>query len=318
MCLFPKIIKNRKYTKTKKNGGVIPAIKDKRVQYVPVGCGKCMECRKQRARQWNVRLHEEIKTNKNGKFITLTFTDESLEKIAKTITGLSGYNLENEIATKATRWFLERWRKKYKKSVRHWFVTELGQTNTERIHIHGLLFTNETEETIQKLWQYGRIGIGEYVNEKTINYITKYVTKQDGKHKEYESKILTSAGIGKNYIKSAQAQKNKYKENGTKETYTTNQGIQLNLPIYYRNQIYTEEEREKLWLEKLDEQIRWVDGRKSDISNNENHYYELLKEARRKNQELGYGTNHINWERKRYENERRNINKLKQINKKKG
>ena len=43
--------------------------------------------------------------------------------------------IEDGIATLAVRRFLERWRKKYKKSVKHWFVTELGGKFTERIHL---------------------------------------------------------------------------------------------------------------------------------------------------------------------------------------
>ena len=248
MCLYPKIIQNRKYTKTKKNGGVIPAVYDKRVLYVPAGCGKCMECRKQKARQWQVRLQEDIKKNKNGKFVTLTLSEESITNLQNEIKGITGYNLDNEIATKATRRFLERWRKKYKKSLRHWLVTELGQTSTERVHLHGIVWTDEIED-ISKIWQYGFITIGQqrwnkgiqltngesYVNEKTINYITKYVTKRDEKHKEYESKILTSPGIGKDYIDSGRAKRNKYNHENTKEEYRTRQGIKLNLPIYYRN-----------------------------------------------------------------------------------
>ena len=62
MCLYPKLIANPKYSATKKNGGVIPKMKDKRVGYVPIGCGKCMECTKQKARDWSVRLQEEIRT----------------------------------------------------------------------------------------------------------------------------------------------------------------------------------------------------------------------------------------------------------------
>ena len=34
MCLYPKLIKNKKYTKSKKNGGVIPAVSDNRVLWV--------------------------------------------------------------------------------------------------------------------------------------------------------------------------------------------------------------------------------------------------------------------------------------------
>ena len=48
MCLYPKLINNRKYTATKKNGGVIPAINDKRTLLVPVGCGNCMECKRKK------------------------------------------------------------------------------------------------------------------------------------------------------------------------------------------------------------------------------------------------------------------------------
>lgn len=58
MCLYPKLIKNRKYIKNKKNKGKIPPlpkilvnsklIDDARVVLVPVGCGKCMECMKKK------------------------------------------------------------------------------------------------------------------------------------------------------------------------------------------------------------------------------------------------------------------------------
>ena len=141
-------------------GGVVPKMNDKRIGMVPIGCGNCMECRKQKTREWQVRLSEEIRHDDSGQFVTMSFTDESLLELQgvienETFETLNGYNLDNEIATKATRRFLERWRKKYKKSVKHWLITELGQTNTERIHLHGILFTKETKEEIQKIWKYG-------------------------------------------------------------------------------------------------------------------------------------------------------------------
>ena len=266
MCLYPKLIKNRKYITNKKNKGIVPKIKDKRVLLVPVSCGKCMECKKKKSRDWQVRLSEEIRHNKNGKFVTFTFSDASLKLLAKEVQGLDGYELENEIARIAVRRFLERWRKKFKKSVRHWLITELGQTSTERIHLHGLLFTNENKETINERWGYGHTWKGDYVNEKTINYIVKYLHKQDGKHKEYMPKMFTSAGIGKGYTERTDSKRNAFKGKETKEDYRCKTGAKVGLPIYYRNKIYTEEEREKLWLQKLDENIRWVDGVKIDIS----------------------------------------------------
>ena len=143
MCLYPRLIKNRKYTSNKKNGGNIPPILDDRVKYVPVGCGNCIECRKQKAREWNVRLLEDIKTHRNGKFITLTFSDKAYADLAEVYKNkLDGYNLDNAIATLATRRILERYRKKYKKTIRHWLVTELGHNGTENIHLHGIIWTD--------------------------------------------------------------------------------------------------------------------------------------------------------------------------------
>lgn len=244
MCLYPKLIKNRKYIANKKNGGIIPAVSDLRVLMVPVGCGKCMECKKQKKINWLARLNEEIKYNKNAKFITFTFSDESMNELGKNIK-LDGYNLENAIVKKAVRRFLERYRKENKKSIKHWLTTELGQNNTERIHIHGILFTDKKKEEIEKHWKYGRTDIkdntnGGFVNEQTINYIVKYITKTDAKHKEYEPIILCSPGIGNKYTESYNSKLNKYNENETDETYKLKDGRKIGLPIYYRNKIYIE------------------------------------------------------------------------------
>lgn len=315
MCIYNKLIKNRRYIPNKKNGGQVPPVYDKRVLLVPVGCGKCIECKQKKAREWTVRLNEEIRENKNGKFITLTFSDESIKQLSEEIKGLSGYDLDNEIATLAIRRFLERWRKKYKKSVRHWIATEIGGNGTENIHMHGILWTNESKETINEIWKYGHTWEGEYVNERTINYIVKYISKVDEKHKEYNSKILTSAGIGGGYMKRIDSERNKYRGKETREVYKTRQGIKMALPIYYRNKIYSEEEKEKLWLDKLDKEERYVGGVKIDISKGEEEYNRAVIEHRKVNKKLGYGDDKRNWSLKEYENKRRNFNLLKRLKK---
>ena len=152
MCLYPTFVKNKKYTATKKNGGIIPVIYDIRTIYVPIGCQNCSECRTQKAREWQVRLMEDIKTHTNGKFITLTFSDknmrkwhdkiqteiddaidklkkgrnwgnEEIRKIEKLNKMRTGYELDNQIATRAMRMFNERWRKKHKHAIRHWTIS---------------------------------------------------------------------------------------------------------------------------------------------------------------------------------------------------
>ena len=85
MCLYPKLIQNKKYTANKKNGGKIPVMKDKRVQWVAVGCGKCMECLEMKGREWRVRLHEEYKSNRECELVTLTYSEEALKELDKAV-----------------------------------------------------------------------------------------------------------------------------------------------------------------------------------------------------------------------------------------
>lgn len=319
MCLYPKLIKNKKYLPNKKNGGNVPIAEDDRVLYVPVGCGRCFECRRQKRREWQVRLTEDIKINNRCLFVTLSFSEQSLDSLEKDIKWDDSYYIRcNEIARLAIRRFLERWRKKYKKSVRHWLITELGQNNTERLHIHGLLWTEESKEVIEDIWKYGNVWIGDYVNERTINYIVKYLSKSDGVHKNYVPKMFVSKGIGSDYIKSVNAKRNVFKEKETVETYVNRKGFKFGLPVYYRNKLYNDDERERLWLQKLDEEIRFVDGVKIDVSDSEEEYVHVREEARAKNLRLGYGTDESGRDEKEYMRRIRFVkhitNKVKNVN----
>lgn len=329
MCLYPKLIDNPKYKRNKKNKGIIPPIIDERVKKVPIGCQNCIECRKQKAREWQIRMHEEIRKGNKGYFVTLTFSNESINKIINlpenkqrvNLKELSGYELDNEIATQGVRLFLERWRKKYKKSLRHWFATELGHNGTENIHIHGIVWTDEPFKMISKIWEYGFVFPNlekdirkNYVNEKTVNYIIKYVSKPDLKHTGFKSKILTSAGIGNNYLERNDWKHNVFKDKNTNETYKTRDGIKMALPIYYRNKIYNEIEREKLWLIKLDKNERWVCGERVKADDFK-AYDRLLKYYRKLNSEYKYGNDEKNWDREIYERQRRALMYEKRLSK---
>jgi hypothetical protein len=316
MCLYPTIVLNPKYKKNKKNRGNIPRLTDPRAKWVPIGCKNCIECRKQKAREWQVRLLEEIKVNKNGKFVCLTFSNKYITELYNEVKG-TGYEKDNNVAALAVRRFLERWRKSTGKSVRHWLVTELGTTRTEHLHLHGILFTNESAEFIQEKWKYGNVWQGykgkpSYVNAKTINYVIKYVTKYDIKHRFYKQAILCSAGIGRNYTETEAAKKTKFNGNKTKTTYTTETGHQIAMPIYWRNKIYTEKEREKLWMQQLDKGKRYVLKQEIDVTTEkgEEEYKNALIWAQKINTQKGYGKKVWNWDLEKYENERR---KLKQL-----
>ena len=79
---------------------------------------------------------ETVRQTPNAYFLTLTIDDKSYKQISKK------YKLkdDNDIATKAIRLCLERVRKLTGKSVKHWFITELGHEKTERLHLHGIVW----------------------------------------------------------------------------------------------------------------------------------------------------------------------------------
>lgn len=279
---------------TKKNGYKPPICKDERLRYVTAACGKCYECRKQKGRAWQVRLGEEVRNDPDVIFVTLTISDESWEKLRKKYS----YSSEDDYIKKMVRLFLERIRKETKKSVKHWLTTERGEQNTERYHLHGLIWGDKDGTLTTRHWQYGFVYIGEYVNERTCNYVTKYITKRDEKHKDFVPITLCSPGIGEGYLKRSDSELNRYRENKTNETYRLRNGVKINLPIYYRNKIYSEEEREKLFIEKIEKGKVWICGIECDISD-EAAYTQILQEQQLEKQKI-HGDNPEQWEVAKY------------------
>ena len=308
MCLYPKLVLNPKYLANKKNGGYPPKMRDSRLKYVAVGCGQCMECRKQKANEWKVRLTEELKVQKEAVFVTLTFAPEELQKLIEENKVGSECNA---VAGLAVRRFLERYRKRYKKSIRHWLITELGQDNSERIHLHGILFKEISNEELSELWHYGHADRGYKVDGSTISYIVKYVTKIDEKHKTFKPQMFVSAGIGKNFINSVNAENCRFDGKNTFEAYKMPNGTLKGLPIYYRNKLYTEEQREQLWLNRMDKQEIWINGLATSIKTKEG--VELLEKRRQTAQELnkrlGFGDDSKEWKREEYNVTLRMLNK---------
>lgn len=326
MCLYPKKMINRKYTCTKKNEYVMPdftvghsvplppeigrdtegyPIYDERILEVEIPCGHCIECRKQKAAEWRARICEEINVHKYNYFVTLTFNPEELLKLAD---NMSEEQL-NRIATKAVRRHLERYRKDYKKSLKHWYITELGHQGTERIHLHGIIFADhkltfgEPDENNMRdwsYWRYGKIFVGNYVNMKTANYIVKYMTKIDDDHKGFEGVILCSPGIGKNWLEKHKNDPTyKYMPGRTRSDYRLNNGAKTKLPTYYRNHLFNEEEKEKIWRDFLDTgKISIMGIEHKDLSNKT--LGNIMDRAQETNIELGYGSDSDEWKKQDY------------------
>jgi len=138
-------------------------------------CGKCTECKSQRAAEWAIRARHEISLHNENCFITLTYNDE---------------NLPSEILSKEPfQKFMKRLRKHTKTDVRYMVSHEYGE-QYHRPHHHVILFgynppnqkftrTSPSGEKLfistelDKLWNHGFHSIGQ-ANEKTAYYIASY------------------------------------------------------------------------------------------------------------------------------------------------
>lgn len=280
-CLYSKLVLNPKYLPNKKNNYNPPKCTDERIRYVPVSCGRCIECRKKRRREWMVRLSEELRGGKKPPlFVTLTISNDQLQRVKGDA---------NTKATRFVRWFLENIRKKTRKSAKHYLVTELGEEKG-RIHLHGFIWADK--ELVKKSWIYGYIHIGDFVNEKSINYMTKYMMKKSI-DKNFIPKVLASKGIGKGYLSREDAKRNKYKGKNTDETYRFRNGSKMYLPQYYRDKIYSDKEKEELWVDKIEKEEVYIC--KEKVNPNEEEYYEILNYHRKRTEKI-LGDNPQEWE----------------------
>ena len=72
-------------------------------------------------------------------------------------------------------------------------------------------------------WIDGYKYYGRYVNEKTINYVSKYMTKKAEDNPDYISIVLCSKGLGANYAKENQL-KHRWNKEKTIVTYKAHNG----------------------------------------------------------------------------------------------
>lgn len=178
-------------------------------EFLVVPCGSCYNCRKARASSWRSRLLLEqlYGKHKNALFITLTLDNEHLSSF-------------RDDPAAFWRRFRDRFRKEYRRTPVWWFTTELGERNG-RLHLHGIIWDapfyisssvwRSREKMAQKLsssWKYGSVWV-DYASDKTMGYITKYITKTSVKENgkihhltvnwNFRPKVFCSPGIGRRW-----------------------------------------------------------------------------------------------------------------------
>lgn len=226
VCLFPSTIVNPHYVKYpfELENSIVP-----HDYYITIPCGRCPFCRKKKANEWKFRLLQEIRylKGKHNKFVsyeegrsyfvTLTFSERY-------------YNRFKDDVGRAIRLFVERYRKVYGHSLRHWFVTELGGENA-RLHLHGVIFNPDFDaplssfsrvvlkkcgkgkygrflkhdgkvkalnKWLRRFWKYGNTWV-DVVRPETIGYVVKYILKPSEHDLMFMPRVYASPGLGKSY-----------------------------------------------------------------------------------------------------------------------
>lgn len=206
--------------------------------HIIVPCRRCHECLRSDAQQWRFRLEQESKKYSPSSrhiFVTLTFNDHYYD-----------YNNPTDIS-RYLREFSDTLYLRFGRRLRHWYVTELGEKR-HRLHLHGIIydFPRITENGYElkgkllnswfedNLWKFGFVWIG-YVDNRTFNYVTKYITKPQKTDWYHKPRVFCSPRLGSD--DSLVLDKLKSLSLTTGDFLYAKNGKSRFLPKYYRNQL---------------------------------------------------------------------------------
>lgn len=227
-------------------------------RYVAFPCGKCIACRINKKREWTLRLQHETAFADSAYFITLTYDDEHLPLDE------NGLNCPN---VRDIQLFLKRLRKHYKDSkIRYMINSEYGE-EFKRIHYHGIIFNLPSDildgatiikrksgisyhsQKFEDFWQCGNAEIADICPERIAYTCQYFVDKSilDG-YKPSISVMSRGYGIGKIASEKLSDKVRFYNLKSLK----SHTGNPVSIPRYYKNKIYTDEERKDNFKEFVD------------------------------------------------------------------
>ena len=211
-----------------------------------VPCGYCISCVQRKRADWSFRLHQEAKNSILKTFLTLTYDEKHKPS-------------SGSLDKKELQKYFKRVRNTCKE-LKYYAVGEYG-TKGKRPHYHAIVFNVPNDVLVSKWTESNNSEIlkgfvsTDEVNEATIHYVTGYITKKYGEMDPVTGKFdnkwdsetlrpfaLMSKGLGKIYLKhNAKYHKSKFTTETRKEG-----GQKAVIPRYYKDKIFTEEERKLL------------------------------------------------------------------------
>lgn len=228
MCVNPYIRKNK----------MLGSGENQFTQKIP--CGKCPQCAKRKISDWMFRFEQESKVSRNARFVTLTYSNEYLPKTQEGKPTLRKKDFQDFI--KRLRYYENK--DGNKKRIVYYGVGEYG-SKRGRPHYHAIVYNCGNTDNISNAWKFGRLEYPEAGN-GSVGYTLKYISKpKSAKTQDREGEFsLCSAGIGKNYISNRTIE---WHNSDVRNSYVrTEIGAKLAIPKYYKEKIYTEENRKKL------------------------------------------------------------------------
>jgi len=225
-CLTPYYVKNNRY-----------GIDAEQVSKIPVPCGRCPTCIERRTNQWVLRLTEHEKVSRSSLFITLTYSTDHVPITNNGFLTLSKTDVQK---------FFKRLRKHHKGDpIKYYLVGEYG-TSTRRPHYHAIIF-NVSMDAITKAWQMGETHSGQLTT-NSIAYTCKYMAKQTVHRKKHgrDDRLpefsLCSKKLGLTYVD----KRGDWHKDDLERNYAVMPGgVKVPLPRYYKERLYSEDQRKK-------------------------------------------------------------------------
>lgn len=229
-------------------------------------CGKCLNCRIAKSREWSLRLMNELSFWDKSTFITLTYDDDHLPE---------DHSLHKEELQK----FFKRLRKNYGKPIKYFACGEYGEkvrtlydSNGQgqalgRPHYHAIVFGLGRDEyskgCVKDSWRFCQWQLLKddktfgSVTYDSCRYVSDYIFKKYSKElgqevyglREIPFKI-GSNGLGLNFVLNNAEQ---LSENG----FTTCRGVKVNLPRYYRLKLGIVDTDDDRFNRSFEESLKW-------------------------------------------------------------
>lgn len=204
-------------------------------------CGKCHECLARRRDSWSFRLYHQSLVSNSVHFITLTYAEAPIS-----------FNGVPTLCKRDLQLFFKRLRKRNKGPLKYYAVGEYG-ANYHRPHYHVILFGLDTSLAQRSLFLSERVwGLGHVdlaiSNVRTINYTVGYVMKGAWQPMdEFDDRAPEFSCMSKNLGLSYLDEKTwDYHLDRMINYVRMPNGTLSALPRYYRDRIFSKEERKEL------------------------------------------------------------------------